>query len=475
MDGARERRTAPVMRESDTERASPVSAVEDARRSRRAARHSSRASRRWRSRGERFAITAAAVALVAGALWLTYQFVEPAPPDTLRIASGGAGGAYRSFADELARAFAAEGIALEVLETEGSIDNLARLDAAEADIAFVQSGLADAADHPELEGLASLYFEPLWVFSTREPRAERLADLRGSRVAVGPEGSGTRRVALQLLEANDISPDALTLSDASGARAADALIGGELDAALSISSADAAIVRTLLGAEGVTLMDFTRADAYARRYPFFTSLRLPAASADLARDVPSRDVSLVAAAATLVARSDLHPALADLAMQAAARVFDRTTLFSDAGRFPSPDFVDFPLSAEARRYYQYGVPFLQRYLPFWAANLIDRLKLLALPLVALLLPLSRLLPPAYRWSVRKKVYRWYAEVQRIDQRASDDPHRETLERCLDDLARIEDDAREVEVPLGYAHELYALRLHVDLLTQQIERRLSRPE
>ena len=440
--------------------------------SRGAERRRSRASRRWRSSGERFGITALAVALVAGALWLTYQFVEPAPPDTLRIASGSPQGAYHAFANELAREFAVEGITLEIVETEGSIDNLARLDAGAVDIAFVQSGLADAGTYPEFEGLASLYYEPLWIFSTREPRPERIVDLKGLRVAVGPEGSGTRRVALQLLEANGIGLDALTLEPLGETDAADALLAGDIDAAFAISSAGGALVTSLLGTDGVTLMDFTRSEAYARRYPFFTSLVLPAAVIDLERDVPARDISLVAAAATLVAHERLHPALADLAMQAAGRVFSRTTLFSKAERFPSPDYLDFPLGDEADRYYKYGIPFLQRYLPFWAANLIDRLKLLALPLLALLLPLSRLLPPAYRWTVRKKVFRWYEEVQRIDLRASDDPRPASLKACLGELARIEDDAREVAVPLGYAHELYALRLHIDLLTQQIERRLA---
>ena len=438
-----------------------------------ASRRRSRRTRRWRSNGERVGITALAVLLVGAALWLTYQFVEPAPPDRLVIASGSPEGAYHAFALELAREFATEDIELEVLETAGSVENVALLEAGDADVAFLQSGLVTAADHPDLEGLASLYFEPLWIFSTRTPRPERIADLKGLRVAIGPEGSGTRSVALELLAANGIAPDELTLEPTGDLAAARDLLAGRLDAAFAISSVDGAMVRALLGKDGVTLMDFDRAAAYGRRYPYFTSLVLPAGVIDLARDIPSRDIALVAAAATLAAREDLHPALADLMMQAAGRVFARTTLFSRAERFPSPDFVDLPLSEEADRYYRYGIPFLQRYLPFWAANLIDRLKLLALPLLALLLPLSRLLPPAYRWTVRKKVFRWYEEVQRIDLRASDDPRPASLAACLEELSRIEDDAREVAVPLGYAHELYALRLHIDLLTQQIERRLTR--
>jgi len=429
-----------------------------------------RAANRRRSIGERAVISVLSIVLVGGATWLAYQFVEPAPPDTLRVASGSTQGAYHAFALELAAEFETEGIAFQVIETEGSIENLALLKAGKVDLAFVQSGLAVAAEHPTLRSLASLYYEPLWIFSTRQPRPERITDLAGLRVAIGPEGSGTRRVALQLLEANGIAPEALTLMPFSDTEAADELLAGRIDAAFVISSVDGAMVRALLGSPGVTLMDFTRAEAYARRYPFFNRLVLPAAVIDLQADIPSRDIDLVAAAATLVSREQVHPALIGLAMQAADRVFARTTLFSGAERFPSADFVDLPLARAAERHFRYGPPFLQRYLPFWAANLIDRLKLLALPLIALLLPLSRLLPPAYRWTVRKKVFRWYEEVQRIDQRASDDTRPAALSACLADLARIEDDARDVVVPLGYAHELYALRQHIDLLTQQIERR-----
>jgi len=250
------------------------------------------------------------------------------------------------------------------------------------------------------------------------------------------------------------------------------LLDGSIDAALSISSANASMVQTLLAVPNIQLMSVGRAEAYARRYPWFSHLTLPRGVIDLAQDRPPETIDLIAVAATLVATTDLHPALGDLMMRAAASVAARDTLFSRAGRFPSRDFLDFPVSADAERYYKYGVPFLLRYLPFWAANLVDRLKLLALPLLALLLPLSRMLPPAYRWTVRKKVYHWYDEVQAIDQSTTDDSSPAALARCLLELNRIEDEARAIEVPLSYAHELYALRQHIDMLTLQIERRLK---
>lgn len=409
--------------------------------------------------------------LIAAGLWISYQFIEPAPPDTLVMATGNSEGAYHAFAQELAGEFAKEGVTLQLRETAGSVENLQLLaEDNEVKVAFLQSGIATAAEHPQLRGLASVDFEPLWLFSNQETRLRSIGDLKGLRVAVGAQGSGTRQVALKLLADNALAEPEVTLLPLTGSAAVEALLDGSIDAALTISSANAAMVQTLLAEPGIQLMSVGRAEAYARRYSWFSHLTLPQGVIDLAQDRPPENINLIAVAATLVASTDLHPALGDLMMRAAAQVAARDTLFSRTGRFPSRDFLDFPVSDDAERYYKYGVPFLLRYLPFWAANLVDRLKLLALPLLALLLPLSRMLPPAYRWTVRKKVYHWYDEVQAIDQSTTEDSSPAALARCLLELRRIENEARAIEVPLSYAHELYALRQHIDMLTQQIERR-----
>lgn len=434
----------------------------------------SRRLKRWKNNAIHTGLWGIGGLAIAGALWGTYQFVEPAPPDTLTIAAGKPDGAYYAFAEALAVEFASEGITLELLETEGSVDNLSLIARGkQAKVGFLQSGIGKAAEHPGLRGLASVYYEPLWLFTNEKTRLRSFADLVGLTVAAGREGSGTRQVALQFLADNGLLESDLTLLAVTDKEAAAGLLDGSIDAALTISSADSAMVMSLMNNADVKLMSIRRADAYARRYPYFSSLTLPEGVVDFARNIPSEEIRLIAAAATLVAHESLHPALGDLMMRATANVASRDTLFSTAGRFPSADLLDFPVSDDARRYYKYGIPFLQRFLPFWAANLVDRLKLLALPLLALLLPLTRILPPAYRWTVRKKVFRWYEEVQTIDQTAQDDPSQESLEACLDQLERIENDARDIEVPLGYAHELYSLRHHIDLLSQQIERRLGK--
>lgn len=407
---------------------------------------------------------------MALAIWFTYQFVEPAPPSSLTIATGSKEGAYYQYALQLKQAFAEEGIELNIIETAGSVQNLQELRNG-ADVAFLQSGIGNVVQNKGIEGLASVYFEPLWLFSNTEKRLTRIDELKNLRVAAGSEGSGTRKVALELLEQNKLNETDVTLVALSGKDAANALINKEIDVAMSISSSEASIVKMLIQRSDVHLMSFSRSEAYARRFPHFTNLTLPEGIVSFSDNIPSEDIGLLANAATLVANEDLHPALSDLLLQISDVIFHKNTMFSAAARFPSKDFLDFPPSSEATRYFKRGVPFLQRYLPFWAANLIDRMKLLALPLIALFLPLSRILPPAYRWTVRKKVYKWYDEVQLIDQAAHDAPDVENLTACLERLRNIEELARDVEVPLGFAHELYGLRHHIDMLTLQIERRL----
>ena len=262
------------------------------------------------------------------------------------------------------------------------------------------------------------------------------------------------------------------LQNDSGLKAVVALRNGDVDALFSVASISAPMIRALLHIPEVRLLSLERAPAYARREAWLSHLTLPEGVVDLATNIPATTIDLLAVNATLVSTKSLHPALRDLLLQAADEVFSEATVFSRSNEFPKAVGSDFALASAAERYYEFGPPFLQRYLPFWIANLVDRLKLLALPLLALLLPLSRLLPPAYRWSVRKKIYRWYDEVQRLDLETSEDPSPKNLELCKRELVRIENEVREVEVPLGYAHELYGLRQHIDLLRRQIDHRLS---
>jgi hypothetical protein len=110
---------------------------------------------------------------------------------------------------------------------------------------------------------------------------------------------------------------------------------------------------------------------------------------------------------------------------------------------------------------------LQRYLPFSIANLIDRMWVALFSIVAVLIPLGRLVPPLYQHRVRSRVFRWYRNLRQIEQR---------LERkdaspaeLLADLDKLEAQAARIVVPLSYAEELYALRAHINMVRERLTR------
>ncbi len=406
-----------------------------------------------------------AALLVALAFLLAMQFIKPAPPKRVVMATGQADGAYHAFARRYAEHLAREGIELVLRESAGSIENLALLRSGEVALALVQGGVDDAATDPAgLRSLGSVYYEPLWVFHRADIAPRQLRELGGHRLAVGPEGSGTRALVSRLLRENGVDSDD-GWRDLGGGMAADALIAGEVDAIFLVTSAENASVQRLLYDSQVRLFDVTRADAYARRHRFLTSLLLPEGAVDLATNIPDGPRHLLAPAANLVVHPDLHPAIIDLLLQAASEVHRRGGWFEGQDEFPMPDLLAFPLHKEAERYYEHGPPFLQRYLPFWAASLVDRLKVMLLPLLMLLFPLLKIMPPIYSWRMRARVYRWYDELEQAEQRLADGEH--AYAGVEAELDRIESEVRQVEVPLSFTDRLYELRQHIDLVRRRM--------
>jgi hypothetical protein len=321
---------------------------------------------------------------------------------------------------------------------------------------------------PNLNSLASLYFEPLWVFLRADAAVQRLSDLRGKRIAVGQEGSGTRSLALLLLKENRIDEKSTDLLPWDGEKARSSIKAGEIDAAFFVASHTSPLVRSLLESGETAMLSMERAEAYTRLHRFLNKVVLPQGVIDLHENVPERDVHLLAAAATLVVRDDFHPALIDLLLQAASEVHSPGGLFEGSYQFPSREFVDFPIHKDALRYFRAGPPFLQKYLPFWAASLIDRLKVMLLPLLTLLFPLFKVVPPTYRWRVRSRIIHWYKELQAVDHAFMESQDPAGLKEYLAELDRIDREVAKVEVPLSYASELYGLRVHISHLRKMIE-------
>jgi TRAP-type uncharacterized transport system substrate-binding protein len=340
-------------------------------------------------------------------------------------------------------------------------------DESDVDIGFVQGGVGNADEAPDLVSLGSMYYEPVWVFYRAATTLDRLAQLKGKRIAIGPAGSGTHDLALRLLYANGIPKPHGAWSELGGDAAVKALQQRRVDAVIFVASPWSAAVNALLRDQRVRLMSFTRAEAYTRHFPHLSAVVLPRAGIDLKRDIPPHDIHLIATTANLVVRADLHPAIAGLLAAAAAEVHGSPGLFQRKGEFPSTRDVDFPLHPEAARYYKSGPPFLQRYLPFWAANFLDRMIVLLVPLIALALPLVRILPTLYNWRVRSRIYRNYGELKFLEEEVSDHPLPEKITEYLTRLDKIEERVNQMPIPLAFHEQMYTLRGHIELVRARI--------
>jgi hypothetical protein len=276
-----------------------------------------------------------------------------------------------------------------------------------------------------------------------------------------------RQLAQQLLIANEIKPGDHLLP-LSGLKAAEELQQGRIDAAFIIAAENAPVVQVLLRSPGVKVMSFAQAEAYQRRFPFLTRLTLPQGVADLVRDYPPHDVTLLAPTANLIVRDDLHPALQSLLLQAATEVHGRAGFFQRAGEFPVYKDRLLPLSPEAARYFKSGPPFLQRYLPFWLAVLIDRLMVLLIPVFALMIPLLKVAPAIYSWRVRSKVFRCYGELKYLEEDLKQRFDAAKLREYRSRLEVLDDEARGLKVPLAFTDLVYTLREHVNLVRQTLK-------
>ena len=421
-------------------------------------------------------IAAAALVIVGLAFWIAFRFVRPAPPDEFVISTGADGGAYHLYAARYAELLALEGVHVRARSSSGSVENLERLadPASGVSVAFVQGGTGSAARQSDLVTLAALYYEPLWVFYRSETEITLPIQLSGKRIAIGAEGSGTRALVLALLDASKAVGNRDLLLPLGGSAAAAALKAGRIDVAAFVAGADAPYVQELLRTKGVRLMSFVLAEAYARRFPYLASVVLPRGVIDIAGNIPPREITLVATTAYLVARQDFHPALVAVLLDAVRRVHRGGGVFHRTGEFPAPREGDFPLSENAQQFFRSGPPFLQRYLPFWVANLIQRMLILLVPLIAVAIPVARFFPSLYGWRVRARVFRWYRALAEVEAHAARSPDPVRARELLAQLDAIDEGVRLTRVPLAYSDYAYNLKLHVDLVRTKLQRLAAAP-
>ena len=401
--------------------------------------------------------------------WLAIKLIRPAPPDTVVILSGAEDSSFHNTAKRYAKIISTHGIEVKVVVTDGSAENLQRLlDRKQtADVALVQTGLAEAEASPGLTSLGTMYVQPFLVFYRDPKTLDRLTQLEGRRIAIGPDGSGTRLLSLKMLEENDMSATNTRLLDLDGDDAIAALLAKKADAIfLTGEQVRGRKIRELMRAPGIKLMSLRQADGYLRHLRFLSRLEAPEGSFDLSLNLPPKDTALVGTPVELIAREGLHPAISDLLIAAAREVHGKPGMYRKAGEFPSPTEHEIPISEEARRYYTSGSPFLYKRLPFWLASLVDRILIVVVPLLIVVVPLSRLIAPLYRWRVRSRIYRWYGSLMKIEREMREELTEIQLANIGEQLAEIEASVNSLQPPLAFADQLYVLREHIALVRAQ---------
>ncbi len=422
-------------------------------------------------------VSAGPIAILAVALIvLAYWWLNPTPPKEVRLATGPAQSAYASFGDQYRAALASNKIKVDLVASEGSFNNLQLLRDGKADLAFVQGGTAAITDDDleTLVSLGALFVEPVWLFYrtdavqriNKRPQLSNLTQLAGWKVNVGTDGSGVPTLFTQLLDANHLAPTQLTLSHLGETPATVDFLAGKIDAMVFVSAPESLMVQMLLQTPGVQLMDFPQNEAYGRKFKFLTPVTLPRGIVDLAGNVPPQDVRLLASTTSLLVRDDTHPAIKTLFAQASQGIHSNAGWFNRARDFPNSKSSELPVAQEGVRAINEPSPWLQRYLPFWMANVVERMWLVMGVLIAFMLPLSRIVPPLYQFRVRSRVFKWYGRLRAIEhemEQATAD--REAIRTELQDLAQ---KVEKITVPLSYADELYALRSHIHWVLQKLE-------
>ena len=394
--------------------------------------------------------------------WVTYRFLKPFPPKTLTMATGYPGGTYEGFGERYQKALAREGIHVNLKRTSGAVENLKLLKdrTQQVDIGFVQGTLGAIEETSNLVSLGSLAYTPLWIFYRGKESLDDLSQLQGLRIAIGPEGSGVRKFALELLKAAGVTAPPTVLLDLSFDEAQKALLEGRLDVLMTFSAAENPMVLECFKSRDLKILSLKQAEAYSRRFQDLSHVVLPRGVIDLGNQIPSSDIHLLSPTTNLIIRKDLHPALVYLILRSSVDIHGGAGLVNKAGEFPSLGKQDDPISDQAQRYYKSGGSWIYAYLPFWAATFVERLTLLLIPLGVIILPLIGIAPWVYTWRNRSRYYPWYRELRKLEKEIMENKPVDRITEYESRLDEIEEAVRRIRTSVAFYDELFILNEHI---------------
>lgn len=403
--------------------------------------------------------------LLGGALWYGLSVIQPPPQREVVISTGGEAGGYHAFGKRYQAHLAKEGVKVRLVTSAGAIENLARLKDPQSKVtaALMQGGIGAGQDNAGLLSVGRIFYEPVWVFYRSTETWQRLAQLRGAKIAVGGEGSGTRALTTELLRLSRVGEDVATYLPLGGQAAVDALYDGRVDVAMLTFAPEAPVLQKLVRDPSIKLMSLEQADAMTRMLPYLAKVTLPRGVFDLEKNLPPDPVDLVAPVASLIVREDLHPSLVGLLAQALTEVHGGANLLQKSAEFPLASDPTFSMSDDATRFYKAGQPLLQRYLPFWLANFVERMLVVLLPLATLAVPIMKGVPALYRWRIRQRLQYWYGRLKKLEGTITRSGTKDFNQAHWAELELIDNAVQRLNVPKAFAEHYYNLRSHVDLV------------
>jgi len=414
--------------------------------------------------------------VLLAALWLLLAHAMPAPPKQVGIATAFKGGAYEHFGQRYQQALQAEHIRSSLVPSQGSLENLRLLADPKSGVhlAFVQGGVSNAQRSPGLVSLGRINHQILWIFHRAEYPFNNLTQLKNKRIAVGPQDSGTRVLADQVLKLHGIGAANAQLLPLAGEAAAEALLTGQADVIFMAFAADSPLVQRLLHDERVQLLSLRQAEAITRHLSFLVRLVLPQGAIDLERNQPMLDVELLATTNAVLVREDLHPDLVQLLTRVLVAEHGQAGLFQRAGEFPLNSDPEYPMAAAALRYYKQGPSFLQRLLPLSMAVQVERMAALLLSAAALFFPLFNYAPRIYRWWIRERLHLPYRQLRAVEARLQEPISELDAARLLRELDALSDKVRQLGVPSRHSDLFFELQSDIQLVHMRLRELLATP-
>jgi TRAP-type uncharacterized transport system substrate-binding protein len=438
----------------------------------------------WKYFKETWPLFAILIILSMGAIYLA----DPSPPKEINFASGVKGGSYEKLVLEYQKYLAQYDVKVNIIPTAGPITNLELLSGdAKAlakylpnveptdrriDVALTQAGLAsDIKNINQIIYIGSIDYEPLLFMIRRgllqNITSNEIKSFTELNVATGQIGTGTHAQLAKLMALDDAGTLDSAIEAMTDEQAVEALLDDKIDGMVLVDGIQSINVQKIAQSDQIEILNFTRAQAYSRRLPYLQVLTIPVGSLNLSKNIPSQDIKILSTTTALIAKADTHPAIQYLLARASTDIAGKASFFADSRQFPRFDDPNIPHSEIAREYYLKGSPYLQRFLPFWLAEIIDRLIFIILPFSALAYPILLVLPTYRKKRLTRKIWANYSLLKELEIDVTENFDSNKINEYLRRLDDIEAGAVNVKIIGSLGGDYFKHRQHIQFVRSLI--------